>query len=35
MIDKAFSIKIENVDGEQIAIHRIHQKINVFEIGGI
>lgn len=35
MIDKAFSIKIENVDGEQLAIHRIHQKINVFEIGGI
>ena len=35
MIDKAFSVKIENVDGEQLAIHRIHQKINIFEIGGM
>lgn len=35
MIDKAFSIKIQNVDGEQIALWRVHAKLNVFEIGGM
>ena len=35
LVDKAFSIRIDNVDGEQIKLYRFHQKLNILAIGGI
>jgi hypothetical protein len=35
LIDKAFSVKISNVSGEQLSIWKLHTKINTFAIGGM
>jgi hypothetical protein len=35
LVDKAFSVNIANISGEQISLWRFHQKLNVFEIGGM
>ncbi len=33
--DKAFTIKVENINGEKITIHRIHGDLDVFERKGV
>ena len=34
LIDKSFTIKIQNISGEQITLRRIHGKLNLLEIKG-